>query len=121
MSVLGHDGTGMGGNRGRFTAKKAGNYLISCCVVSAGRGTTTSAGSNLLVTFQASGTNWNPNNVIDTYREILDLRSTPSVEEAYTFACQVYMNVGHYLSFQVHSSGYVDDSAYLLCSAALVR
>ena len=121
MSAPGHGGSGMGGNRGRFTAKKAGNYLISCCVVSAGRGAINSSGSNLLVTFQASGTNWNANNVINTYREILDLRSTPSVEEAYTFACQVYMNVGHYLSFQVHSSGYIDNSAYLLCSTALVR
>lgn len=121
MSTPGHGGTGMGGNRGRFTAKKAGNYLISCCAVHMGRGTTTSSGTNLLVTFQASGTNWNPNNVINTYDEIIDLRTAPTAEEAYTFACQVYMNVGHYFSFQVHSSGYIDNNAKLLCSAALVR
>ena len=121
MSTAGHGGAGMGGNRGRFTAKQTGNYLISCCAIHAGRGGADYTGSNLLVTFQANGTNWNLNNVINTYDEIIDLRVAPSVEEAYTFTCQVYMSVGHYFSFQVHSSGYIDNSAKLLCSAALVR
>ena len=121
MSTPGHGGTGMGGNRGRFTAKKAGNYLISCCAIHSGRGDADASGSNLLVVFDAVGTHWNLNNVINTYDEIIDLRVAPSVEEAYTFACQVYMNVGHYFSFRVHSSGYTDGNAKLLCSAALVR
>ena len=121
MSTPGHGGTGMGGNRGLFTAKKAGNYLISCCAVHMGRGSQTSSGTNLLVVFDAVGTHWDLNNVINTYDEIIDLRVAPTAEEAYTFACQVYMNVGHYFSFRVHSSGYTDDSAKLLCSAALVR
>jgi hypothetical protein len=121
MSTPGHGGSGMGGNRGRFTAKKEGNYLISCCAVHMGRGTTTSSGTNLLVVFDAVGTNWNLNNVINTYDEIIDLRTAPTAEEAYTFMCQVYMNVGHYFSFRVHSSAYIDNNAKLLCSAALVR
>jgi hypothetical protein len=121
MSAPGHGGSGMGGNRGRFTAKKAGNYLISCCAVHMGRGGADATGSNLLVVFDAVGTNWNANNVINTYDEIIDLRVAPTAEEAYTFACQVYMNVGHYFTFRVHSSGYIDNNAKLLCSAALVR
>ena len=121
MSSQPHGGTGMGGNRGRFTAKKAGNYLISCCAIHSGRGGADATGSNLLVVFDAVGTHWNLNNVINTYDEIIDLRVAPSVEEAYTFACQVYMNVGHYFSFRVHSSGYIDNGTKLLCSAALVR
>jgi hypothetical protein len=121
MSAPSHGGGSMGGNRGRFTAKKAGNYLISCCAIHAGRGGADATGSNLLVVFDAVGTNWNLNNVINTYDEIIDLRVAPSVEEAYTFMCQVYMNVGHYFTFRVHSSGYIDNSAKLLCSAALVR
>ena len=121
MSTPGHGGTGMGGNRGRFTARKAGNYLISCCAVHMGRGGADASGTNLLVVFDAVGTNWNLNNVINTYDEIIDLRVAPTAEEAYTFTCQVYMNVGHYFSFRVHSSGYIDNNAKLLCSAALVR
>jgi hypothetical protein len=121
MSTPGHGGSGMGGNRGRFTAKKAGNYLISCCAVHMGRGGADASGTNLLVVFDAVGTNWNLNNVINTYDEIIDLRVAPTAEEAYTFMCQVYMNVGHYFSFRVHSSGYIDNNAKLLCSAALVR
>ena len=121
MSTPGHGGSGMGGNRGRFTAKVAGNYLISCCAVHMGRGGADTSGTNLLVVFDAVGTNWDLNNVINTYDEIIDLRTAPTAEEAYTFACQVYMNVGHYFSFRVHSSGYIDNNAKLLCSAALVR
>jgi len=121
MTVPSHGGSGMGGNRGRFTAKTEGNYLISCCAVHSSRGSTSASGSELLVVFHAVGTNWNLNNVINTYDEIIDLRTAPSLEEAYTFACQVYMNVGHYFSFRVHSSDYIDNGTHLLCSAALVR
>ena len=121
MSTPGHGGSGMGGNRGVFTARKTGNYLISCCAVHMGRGGADASGTNLLVVFDAVGTNWNLNNVINTYDEIIDLRVAPTAEEAYTFACQVYMDVGHYFSFRVHSSAYIDNNAKLLCSAALVR
>ena len=77
MSTPGHGGTGMGGNRGRFTAKKAGNYLISCCAVHMGRGGADASGTNLLVVFDASGTNWNPNNVINTYDCLLYTSPSP--------------------------------------------
>ena len=110
-------GGGMSGNIGRFTAPEDGYYYTYVQTVQTTRGT-----SNLLIVFNAGGTNFGTNNLIGTYDEIIDLRSANNVEENYNFVATLYMEAGDYIQYSVHSSGYTDNSTYhMQCSAFLLN
>ena len=110
-------GTGMSGNIGRFTAPVTGYYYTYCHTIQATRST-----SNLLIVYDAGGTNWGTNNVIGTYDEIIDLRNVANHEEVHTFGVTLYMEVGDYIGYRVHSSGYTDSASFhIQCSAFLLN
>ena len=110
-------GTGMSGNIGRFTAPVTGYYYTYCHTIQATRST-----SNLLIVYDAGGTNFATNNVISTYDEIIDLRNVANEEEVHTFGATLHMEVGDYIGYRVHSSGYTDSASYhIQCSAFLLN
>jgi len=110
-------GSGMSGNVGRFTAPVTGYYYTYCHTIQATRST-----SNLLVVYDAGGTNWGTNNVIGTYDEIIDLRNVANHEEVHTWGATLYMEVGDYIGYRVHSSGYTDSASHhIQCSAFLLN
>jgi hypothetical protein len=108
-------GSGMSGNIGRFTAPEDG-YYFACCQV----GAMTRNSSNLLIVYDAGGTNFATNNPnIGTYNEILDLRNADNIEETYNKVFVMHMEQNDYIQFRVHSQGYTENSvmqcyAYLL-------
>ena len=78
--------------------------------------------SNLLIVYDAGGTNFGTNNVIGTYDEIIDLRNTDNVEEVYNFGVTLYMEANNYIQYRVHSSGYTDSASFSIqCSAFLLN
>tara|TARA_B100000073_G_C23692805_1_gene557132 strand:- start:474 stop:1313 length:840 start_codon:yes stop_codon:yes gene_type:complete len=110
-------GTGMSGNIGRFTAPVTGYYYTYCHTIQATRST-----SNLLIVYDASGTNFATNNVIDAYDEIIDLRNVANEEEVHTFGATLHMEAGDYIGYRVHSAGYTENASYhMQCSAFLLN
>jgi hypothetical protein len=101
-------GSNMSGNIGRFTAPEDGYYFACCQVEKATRNS-----SNLLIVYEAGGTNFATNNPnIGTYNEIIDLRSPDNVEETYNRVFVMHMEQNDYIQFRVHSSGYTDSSSF---------
>jgi hypothetical protein len=111
-------GGNMSGNIGRFTAPEDGYYYACCQVVQA-----TKNNSNLLIVYDANGTNFATNNPnIGTYDEIIDLRGVDNVEETYNKVFVMHMEQDDYIQFRVHSSGYTDSSTYKMqCYAYLLN
>lgn len=110
-------GNGMSGNIGRFTAPVAGYYYTYVQTIQSTRNS-----SNLLIVYDAGGTNFGTNNVIGTYDEIIDLRNTDNVEEVYNFGVTLYMEANNYIQYRVHSSGYTDSASFSIqCSAFLLN
>jgi hypothetical protein len=111
-------GTNMSGNIGRFTAPEDGYYFACCQVDNAARNN-----SNLLIIYQAGGTNFATNNPnIGTYSEIIDLRSADNVEETYNKVFVMHMEQNNYIQFRVHSSGYTESSSRKMqCYAYLLN
>ena len=110
-------GTGMSGNIGRFTAPVAGYYYTICQVKNVTKGS-----SNLLIVYNAGGTNFATNNpYVGTYNEIIDLRGADNVEQAYNFAFVMHMEIGDYIQYRVHSSGYTDGTYKMDCSVHLIN
>jgi len=109
-------GTGMSGNIGRFTAPEDGYYFACCQADKATRNS-----SNLLIVYDAGGTNFATNNPnIGTYNEIIDLRYTDNVEETYNRIFVMHMEQNDYIQFRVHSSG-LTDSFNMQCYAYLLN
>ena len=110
-------GTGMSGNIGRFTAPVTGYYYTYVQTIQSTKGS-----SNLLIVYDAGGTNFGTNNIIGTYDEIIDLRGADNVEEVYNFGVTLYMEANDYIQYRVHSSGYTDSASYSMqCSAFLLN
>jgi hypothetical protein len=104
MSTQAATGTGMTGSIGRFTAPHDGYYHAICQVV-----VVTGGVSELLIVYDASGTNFATNNPYPgTYSEIIDLRSRENVEQCYNFVHVFHMEKNDYIQFRVHSSSYTD-------------
>jgi hypothetical protein len=117
VSTPAASGSGMSGNIGRFTAPEDGYYYTYVQTIQTTRNT-----SNLLIVFEAGGTNFGTNNLIGTYDEIIDLRGADNVEENYNFVATLYMEAGDYIQYRVHSSGYTDSSTFhMQCSAFLLN
>jgi hypothetical protein len=111
-------GSGMTGSIGRFTAPHDGYYHAICQVVVVTGGT-----SNLLIVYDANGTNFATNNPYPgTYSEIIDLRSRENVEQCYNFVHVFHMEKNDFIQFRVHSSGYTDGADRKMnCSVHLLN
>jgi hypothetical protein len=111
-------GTNMSGNIGRFTAPEDG-YYFACCQVRV----VTRNSSNLLIVYDAGGTNFATNNPnIGTYNEIIDLRGADNVEQSYNIVFVMHMEQNNYIQFRVHSSGYTESSSKVMqCYAYLLN
>jgi hypothetical protein len=111
-------GTNMSGNIGRFTAPEDG-YYFACCQVRL----VTRNSSNLLIVYDAGGTNFATNNPnIGTYNEIIDLRNADNVEQSYNIVFVMHMEQNNYIQFRVHSSGYTESSSKVMqCYAYLLN
>ena len=118
MSTQTAQGTGMTGSIGRFTAPHDGYYHAICQVLVVTGGT-----SNLLIVYDAGGTNFATNNPYPgTYSEIIDLRSRENVEQCYNFVHVFHMEKNDFIQFRVHSSGYTDGTDRKMdCSVHLLN
>lgn len=108
-------GSGASGYCGRFTAPVAGYYSVSVMVMGA-----TPSTSNLLISMYGYYTDATA--VVPLNAEIIDLRSD-NIQESMTHSQIYYLNAGEYIEPDIYrgSSGYVDASAVLYCSVALIE